>query len=626
MWTLRRAANPMRNYCHRILAIRSCSAKSDILSGNLVSAEWNCEQGGCITAGNISSNSTSNGISFPKMSFLGSRKFSSHFGAKSSDIEDFSENECSDLDLPPETFKVSDKEDSEDGLSEDDIPAVDKEVDKDEDADHSLGLLDAEKDTNVEKALNKKNATSPLFKILMEAPRLSMNSALDKWVEEGNPLGRGEISIVMLNLRKWKFYGKALQFVEWLEENKRLEFTERDYASHLDLVAKVHGIHTAEKYIEKIPKPLRGEVIYRTLLANCVAAGNVKKAEEVFNKIRDLGFPITTFSSNQLLLLYKRVDRKKIADVLLMMEKENVKPSLFTYGLLIDTKGRSNDISGMEQIVETMKAEGMEPDLTIQAVLAKHYIFGGLNEKAESVLKEMEGDNIKVNRNACKSLLPLYAALGKAEDVERIWKVVQAHPRLDECLAAIEAWGKLDNVENAEKVFEDMMRSWKRPSSKYYNALLKVYANHKLLSKGKELAKRMSDNGCRIGPLTWDALVKLYVEAGEVEKADSILQKASQHNQIKPLYSSYMTVMDQYAKRGDIHNAEKIFHRLRQIGYAGRMRQFQALLQAYINAKTPAYGFRERMKADNLFPNKSVLAQLAAVDAFRKTQISELLD
>ncbi|KAH7677315.1 TPR-like protein [Dioscorea alata] len=623
MWALRRAANPLRNQSHRIVAASACSAKSDIPGGNPVSIEWNCEKDGCSSAGDVFFNSVSHGVSFTKMSILGTRTLSFHAGAKSSDSDNDVEEGFCDVEVPPEMDKVGDtSDDLEDGLSEDDLSVEGK----DEDADHALGLLNAAKDTNVEKALNKKIGTSPLFKILMESPRLSINSALDKWVEEGNALGRNEISTVMLNLRKWKFYGKALQFVEWLESNKRLDFTERDYASYVDLIAKVHGIQKAEKYIEKIPKSLRGEVIYRTLLANCVAAGNIKKSEEVFNKIRDLGFPITTFASNQLLLLYKRVDRKKIADVLLLMEKENVKPSLFTYGLLIDTKGRANDISGMEQIVETMKAEGMEPDLNIQAMLAKHYIFGGLKEKAESVLKEMEGDDIKENRYACKALLPLYAALGKAEDVERVWKVCQSHPRLDECLAAIDAWGKLDNVENAEKVFEDLMRTWKRPSSKYYNALLKVYANHKLLSKGKELAKRMSDNGCRIGPLTWDALVKLYVESGEVEKADSILQKASQQNQIKPLYSSYLTVLDQYAKRGDIHNAEKIFHRLKQIGYAGRMRQYQALLQAYINAKTPAYGFRDRMKADNMFPNKPVAAQLAAVDAFKKTQISELLD
>ena len=65
---------------------------------------------------------------------------------------------------------------------------------------------------------------------------------------------------------------------------------------------------------------------------------------------------------------------------------------------------------------------------------------------------------------------------------------------------------------------------------------------------------------------------------------------------------------------------------MRQAGYVSRMRQFQALLQAYVNATVPAYGFRERMKADNIFPNKSLASQLAQVDAFRKTAVSDLLD
>ncbi|GFY84716.1 similar to PENTATRICOPEPTIDE REPEAT 596 [Actinidia rufa] len=248
------------------------------------------------------------------------------------------------------------------------------------------------------------------------------------------------------------------------------------------------------------------------------------------------------------------------------------KPSLFTYRLLIDTKGQSNDIAGMDQIVETMKAEGIEPDLTTQATLARHYVSAGLKEKAED-----------------------------ADEVGRVWKVCESNPKVDECLAAIESWGKLNKVEEAEAVFDRMSNTWKKLSSKHYTALLKVYANHKLLAKGKNLVKRMGDSGCRIGPFTWDALVKLYVEAGEVEKADSILQKANQQNQMRPMFSSYMAIMDQYAKRGDIHNSEKMLHRMRQNGYMGRIRQFQALIQAYINAKVPAYGIRERMKADNIF-------------------------
>ena len=87
-----------------------------------------------------------------------------------------------------------------------------------------------------------------------------------------------------------------------------------------------------------------------------------------------------------------------------------------------------------------------------------------------------------------------------------------------------------------------------------------------------------------------------------------------------------MDIMDKYAKRGDVHNSEKMFHRMRQAGYVVRLRLFQVLIEAYINAMAPAYGIKESMKAENIFPNKGVTAVLAQVDPFRKTAVSNLLD
>ncbi|XP_074588419.1 pentatricopeptide repeat-containing protein At1g80270, mitochondrial-like [Curcuma longa] len=589
-------------------------------SGSLKHGERLYSEGSNISSSSIQLKSYTRGpISLKPI--LWSRYLSSQAGANSGDKEDDLEDGFSDLEVPLESA------DSVDGPGKEDDEGLNSEGElSEEDADgSSLDFVDVEASEGGAKKERLRFSHSPIFKLIRETPRSSLICALDKYVEEGKPLGRGEISIAMLNLRKRRLYSMALQFVEWLEARNKIELAEPDYASHLDLISKVNGLVKAENYIRTIPEAFRGEVVYRTLLANCVAAVYVKKAEEVFNKIRDLGFPISAFACNQLLLLYKRIDRKKIADVLLLMEKENVKPTLFTYKILVEVKGRVKDISGMEQILETMKAEGVDPDLIIKSNVVKAYIFAGLKEKAEAVLKEIEGDGLQENRNVCRAILPLYATLGKADDVARIWKVCEVKPHLAECIAAIEAWGRLGQVEKAEEVFEMMSKTWKM-SSNYYSAMLRVYAYHKLLDKGKELVNRMSESGCRIGPVTWDALVKLYVESGEVEKADSILNKVTEESKSRPLYSSYMALMNEYAKRGDIHNSEKIFHKLRQIGYVGRMQQFQTLFQTYVNAKTPAYGFRERMKADYLFPNKALAAQLAAHDAFKKNPVAALLD
>ncbi|KAF5750292.1 pentatricopeptide repeat-containing protein [Tripterygium wilfordii] len=617
MWALRRVSNPLKGLSGGIS--RACYSKSKILSGyrdfKVIDIIAECPQVESVVCqvgytDDVCSN-------FP----FGRRALSSQAGAETSESESESDSEdgFSELDAPATADPTKDEGEV---ISE---PDLSDNESIDEPSQNELELAETEAELG-EKVASRKKDGLELFKAIIAAPGLSIQSALDKWEEEGKYLGREVIAFAMLNLRKRRMYGRALQLSEWLESNNRIEFNERDYASRLDLIAKVRGIQKAESYITKIPQSFRGEVIYRTLLANCVGDSNVKKAEEVFNKMKDLGFSITTFACNQLLLLYKRVDKKKIADVLLLMEKENIKPTLFTYTILIDTKGLSNDIDGMDQIVETMKAQGIEPDIQTQATLAKHYVSGGLKEKAEALLKEMEGGNLKEHRWACRALLPLYAVLGKADEVGRVWKVCESNPRLDECMAAIEAWGRLKKIDEAEAVFERMSKTWKKLSSRHYTSLLKVYANHKMLTKGKDLVKRMADSGCRIGPFTWDALVKLYVEAGEIEKADSILQKATQQSQMKPMFSSYMTIMNQYARRGDIHNAEKMFHRIRQAGYVSRLMMFNALIQAYINAKAPAYGMRDRLRADNIFPNKGLTAQLALVDAFRKTPVSDLLD
>uniref|UniRef100_A0A0E0JH51 PROP1-like PPR domain-containing protein n=1 Tax=Oryza punctata TaxID=4537 RepID=A0A0E0JH51_ORYPU len=573
MWALRRAGNPLRVRAHQAFSARGCANLEVILNAEAKNVEehheGDCQKLDCCHQPKplVCQSSFSSGR------FMWSRGFSSQAGASSGDKQDELEEGFSDLEVPPEA-------------GEKDLDLTSDES-SDEDSIDAIGLTELEADAKPEEPIKKSQST--LLKVLLESSRVDVAGAVKKWLNDGNTLDRSELFYVLLVLRKRKLYIKAFQLLEYVEESKLFDLGERDYASHVDLVAKLH--------------------------------------EQIFNKMKDLGFPISVFSCNQLLLLYKKVDKKKLGDVLTMMEKENVKPSLFTYKLLVDIKGFARDFEDMEKVIQAMQADGIEPDLLIQATIARHYIFGGYREKAEAILGQMEGDDISENRPACKFVLPLYAFLGKNADVERIWKVCKANARLPECMSAIEAFGKLGDIEKAEEIFENMFKTWKSLSSKYYNAMLKVYANKNLFDKGKELAKRMGDDGRRLGPSTLDSLVKLYLDAGEVEKADSILHKLSYKNKIKPMYTTYLMLLDSYSKKGDIHNAEKLFSKVRQMGYLGRIKQYQLLLEAYLNAKAPPYGFKERMKADDIFPNRAVASLLAATDPFnRKNAMSELLD
>ncbi|KAL0453220.1 UNVERIFIED_CONTAM: Pentatricopeptide repeat-containing protein, mitochondrial [Sesamum latifolium] len=582
MWAVRRASIHLRNRGLSSGTARVCFGKSEIAGWCLENYNAGITKPqGKLCDGLLSSTRFYNTKSSCSKSQSEVHTFSSQAGARNSEQEDDDlEDGFSDLEKPSHTAQEStsgDESESDDDLiSRSELP---EEEDVAEDIQNELEALGTE--TDVEEKKSPK--ISAMTKAILDAPASSVSTVLDKWVEEGNEVTQKEVSLTMFQLRIRRIFPKALQLSEWLESTKHLEFNEKNYASRLDLIAKVHGIYKAKSYLKQIPKSFRGELVYRTLLANYVSCTNVKRSEQLFNRIKELEFPMSCFTCNQMLILYKRVDKKKIADVLLLMEKENIKPTISTFQILIDVKGQFNDIMGMEEIVETLKAEGLEPNSRIQTSLARYYALGGLKDKAAAILKEMEGDDINKRR-----------------------------------------W--LKRIENAEAAFDKLLEKVKKPTSRHFAALMKFYADNKMLAKGNDLLKRMADIGCRVEPLAWDAVVKLYVGAGEVEKAVSILKKAIEDKTDRPLFSSYLSIMYKYADRGDVHSVEKIFLMMRQAGYTARLQQYQSLLHAYENAKAPAYGFSDRMKADKIFPNKALANQLARVNAFRKTELTELLE
>ena len=157
----------------------------------------------------------SSGAHGAQSSFLWKHSFSSQAGTKSSGEEDddlkydFSELDAtSDVDqgknveqeIGDELLSETDESESEDEV--DDIAVEEPQIE--------LELSDTEKEAAKSDGRGKR-ASSGLFKALVGSTSTTAKKHLDKWVEEGNNLSRIEISRTMLELRKRRMYGRALQ-------------------------------------------------------------------------------------------------------------------------------------------------------------------------------------------------------------------------------------------------------------------------------------------------------------------------------------------------------------------------------------------------------------------------------
>lgn len=146
-------------------------------------------------------------------SLIGRRHFSSEAGMKSNGEEDEDlEDGFSELETPASAdatqasnvaLENDDELNSEHELSEDDNDDVTG-------LQNELELSDTETDVS-KKRFSPKRDYLKLLKAIMDSSGLSVRSVLEKWVEEGNDVSKTQILMVIVNLRKRRMYGRALQ-------------------------------------------------------------------------------------------------------------------------------------------------------------------------------------------------------------------------------------------------------------------------------------------------------------------------------------------------------------------------------------------------------------------------------
>lgn len=446
----------------------------------------------------------------------------------------------------------------------------------------------------------------------------SVKAVMDIWVQEGNAMSRTLLSFIIIRLRRQMKHRRALEISDWIMTEKPFELTDMDYAIRVDLIAKIHGLWKSVDFFAMIPTSFQTSMVYSTLLAQYVEHNKDRSAAKLVQKVDKLGLGEQTFMYNQLLFLYKKNgNMNKVAETLKFMEEKNIEPDVCTYNLILDIRARKGDVIGLEKVWKRLESNNIvEFDAASYYTLARGYATAGLIDKAVKAAKEVEATPFRSKRVVYQMLLKLYAQLGKADEVERMWHLLSNSTKLlmDDYSIMIESLGQTGEVEKAVEIFEEMVSKVGIKRLHQYNALLSVYANNGSIRKGEELYKKISKSFFSPSPSTFHHLIQMYAKAGKEEKAmkslleaKTVLRSSFRH---VPWYASYQAVLEMFAEKGDVKNAEKVLQDLKEAGYPIAYKSYCALLKTYSKAEVPPYGFIDRMYADNVLPNPHIRKEL----------------
>ncbi|XP_022869389.1 pentatricopeptide repeat-containing protein At1g02370, mitochondrial-like [Olea europaea var. sylvestris] len=194
---------------------------------------------------------------------------------------------------------------------------------------------------------------------------------------------------------------------------RKINFSLRDYAVHLDLIGKVNGIAAAESYFEGLLPAAKNHRTYGVLLNSYCVEKMADKAVGLFEKMDEMNMISKVLPFNNLMSLYMRSEKPE--GVLLLreeMKKRDIQPDTFTYTILMHSYSRLNDIEGAERVFEEIKRENAKVcDWTTYSNLAVLYVKAGLHEKTELALKMLEQEMGPRNCEAYHFLISLDANL-----------------------------------------------------------------------------------------------------------------------------------------------------------------------------------------------------------------------
>lgn len=289
-----------------------------------------------------------------------------------------------------------------------------------------------------------------------------------------------------------------MQIFEWM--SRKFSFSSGELAIHLDLIAKVRGVASAEKYFADLPNTKKNQDTYSALLNCYIKEKNIDKSEATMEKLKYLGFAKYTLTYNQMMTLYMKTQQfEKVPLVIQEMKKNGISLNKYSYNIWMNCCATFSDIGQVEEVLNEMECDdNIDPDWTFYSTLANIYLKAKVLDKVESALKELENKMKRKDRAAYDHLISLYGGLRNKDEVYRIWQSFElAFPRMtnNSYYCFLSSLVRIGDIEGAE----NFLKRWESQKSfddiRVYNVLLGAYFREGWLQKTKVLFRHMVENG-----------------------------------------------------------------------------------------------------------------------------------
>lgn len=334
--------------------------------------------------------------------------------------------------------------------------------------------------------------------------------------------------------------------------------TTRDFAVQLDLIGRVRGLDSAEKYFSSVSNQEEIGKLYGALLNCYVREGLVDKSLAHMQEMKQMGFASTPLNYNDIMCLYLNTGHvDKVPNVLSEMKENGVLPDNFSYRICINSYGARSDLITMEKVLKEMESQShISMDWTTYSMVANFFIKASMHEEALNYLRKCED---KVDRDALgfNHLISLYTSLGHNDEVMRLWALQKEKCKKQVNRDYITMLGSLVKLEQLEEA-ENLLKEWESSCQCYDfrvpNVLLIGYSRKGLIERAEKMLRSIAREGRIPPPNSWAIIAAGYLEKQNLEKAFKCMNEAlavkEQNNGWRPKPSVVSSILRWLSENG----------------------------------------------------------------------------
>ncbi|KAK8956077.1 Pentatricopeptide repeat-containing protein [Platanthera guangdongensis] len=353
---------------------------------------------------------------------------------------------------------------------------------------------------------------------------------------------------------------------------------------------------------------------FSLLAERFAAAGKPDRAVRLFLSLHHHGIRQELRTFNSLLDVLCKSRRVRKATSLFKTFKHRFGADAITFNILADGWCRLKHTGNALDLLKEMVESGVNPTLATYNILLKGFFRSGQVNEAWQFFLQMKKRGRKMGSDCLPDVVSyttVVHGLGLAGQIENARKVFDEMisqgclPSVATYNAFIQVLCKKDSIQNALMVFEEMLRRGYTPNVTTYNVLIRGLCHGGEMERAMELMQKwmVRDERCRPNVHTYNIVIRHWCEKGETEKALELVGRMNEGVDCLPNLDTYNLVISRMFERRrseDMVVAGRMVMEMVQRGYLPRRFMFNKVLNGLLLTGNQAFA-RDLLRMQDKF-------------------------